>query len=56
MSCDLTAGYTKPCRNEKGGVKSLIFIEVANKATFNVTAGEIDTFTLNTGKQGCDIL
>ena len=50
-ACTLTAGYSKPCRNEKGGVKSIYFIEVDHKSTMTVVDGEVTTLTLTTGNR-----
>lgn len=51
MSCDLTTGFSRGCRNSKGGIKNVYFTELANKDTLTAASGVITAFTLNTGKQ-----
>jgi len=50
-TCDLTSGYSKPCRDEKGGVKSIYFIQVEHKSAMTVVDGEVTVLTLTSGNR-----
>jgi len=52
MSCALTSDYTYlGCKGGAGGIKAVYMTEIANNATFAVTAGVVTTWTLTTGKE-----
>jgi len=53
MACDIISGYTRDCRDSKGGLATIYITELANKDTIvkNATGGIIETFDLTTGKQ-----
>jgi hypothetical protein len=51
MACDLTAGYTKPCADEIGGVKNLYISALSNVSSFTETAGEITAITRANGSR-----
>lgn len=52
MACVLTTDYTfTGCKGGAGGIKKVYMTEIANNATFAVTAGVITTWTLDTGKE-----
>ena len=45
MACDLTAGYTEPCKNEVGGIKAVYFINYGDLQGYDLASGEISDFT-----------
>jgi hypothetical protein len=49
MACDLTAGYTKGCADEIGGIRSLYVIELGKVDTYTETSGEITAITVSAG-------
>jgi hypothetical protein len=51
MSCDLTAGYTKPCADNVGGIEYIQVIELANVTGFAETTGEVTGVTIASGKK-----
>jgi hypothetical protein len=51
MSCAITAGYTKDCKESAGGIKNVYITELANKSSITTTSGAITAFTLTTGKK-----
>lgn len=51
MSCALTQGYVLDCRDSVGGSKEFHIIELANIASFTLTAGVVSALTKVTAKQ-----
>lgn len=51
MACDLTAGYSKPCRDEKGGIKSVYFIQTEHISSYTETSGQVTAITLTSGNR-----
>jgi hypothetical protein len=51
MSCDLTAGYTKPCADNVGGIDYIQVIELANVTGFTENAGEVTGINIASGKR-----
>jgi hypothetical protein len=51
MACALTQGFNLDCRDSKGGLKEIYFIEIDNLATITEVAGVITVLTKDTGKQ-----
>lgn len=51
MSCAINTGYTRSCRDQIGGIKTVYITELANKNTISPSTGQITAFTLNSGKQ-----
>lgn len=49
MACDLTAGYTKGCAEEIGGIKSIYVIELADVDSYTEVGGEITAITVASG-------
>ena len=48
-TCDLTAGYSKPCRDNTGGIKYIQVVELTNVSTYTEASGEISAITLANG-------
>lgn len=52
MACVLTSSRTLACKDAVGGIKTVFFTELENKATLtSATPGLISAFTLATGKR-----
>lgn len=51
MSCALTQGYSKGCRDAQGGVKKFYITEQANIASITSSSGVISAITMNAGKK-----
>ena len=51
MSCALTSGFTLPCRDGVGGVKTIYITELANFASATIASGVVTALTLDTGKK-----
>lgn len=51
MSCAISQGYTRDCRDSIGGIKALYLTELGNKSTLTSASGLIQTFTLSQGKK-----
>jgi hypothetical protein len=49
MACDLTAGYTKGCAEEVGGIKSLYVAQIEDVDSFTEVGGEITAITVASG-------
>ena len=53
MSCEIDAGYSKGCRNGRGGVKSVIFIQIEHVTFFALTAtNEVSAIVIASTFQG----
>lgn len=51
MSCAVSQGYTKTCRDSIGGIKAVYFTELSNKNTITEASSVITVFTLTAGKK-----
>jgi len=51
MSCILTDGYIKGCRNGRGGIKSVTWATLSNVSTYTQADGEISAITMTTGNR-----
>jgi hypothetical protein len=49
MACDLTAGYTKPCADNVGGIEYFQVVELSKVTTYTETSGEVTGITLENG-------
>ena len=52
QSCEMTAGYSKPCRDEKGGIKSVYFIQLEHISSMTVSASKEVTAIVLTAPSG----
>ena len=50
-SCAIASGFTKSCRDQIGGIKTIYLTELTNKSTLTYSSGLIATFTLSSGKK-----
>jgi hypothetical protein len=51
MACAIASGYTRDCRDNIGGIKTIYITELANKATLTHASSLITAFTLSSGKK-----
>ncbi len=52
MACEIDAGYLKGCRNGKGGIKSVYFLQVEHVSAITVSAtNEVTAITVTTGNR-----
>lgn len=51
MACALTQGYTRKVCKDPSGIAEVLVGELANIATYTLTANVVTAFTLATGKQ-----
>lgn len=51
MACALTQGYTRKVCKDPSGIAEILIGELANIATYTLTANVVTAFTLATGKQ-----
>ena len=50
MPCALTSGYTLDCRDSKGGIKEVYFIEFDNVSSYTEASGTVTAITKASGK------
>lgn len=51
MSCALTQGFTKGCRDAQGGVRRIFITEKSNLGTLTSASGVVTAMTLASGKK-----
>lgn len=51
ITCAISTGYTKTCRDAVGGIKTVYITELANKSSITQASGIITAFALTAGKK-----